>query len=73
LAPDGKSYEPYKVRSRKKEKVVNGGNVEMAGADMDGDEEDEEELIELPEDEEGAVWPLKGTFVDCLSSGLHVE
>jgi actin-related protein 9 len=42
LAPDGKSYEPYKVKATK-----NGGT-------------DEEELVEYPEDDEGAVWPLKG-------------
>lgn len=39
------------------------GDVEMGGA---GEGEEEEELVELPEDEEGAIWPLKGTFpIEC--------
>jgi actin-related protein 9 len=59
LAPDGKSYEPYKIRARKKEGVVNGGDVVMSGLESKQDEDDEE-LIELPEDDEDAVWPLKG-------------
>jgi len=58
LAPDGKTYEPYKVRTRKKEKspVENGADVEM----KDDNEVEEEEEIELPEDDEGAIYPLKG-------------
>jgi actin-related protein 9 len=56
LAPDGKSYEPYKIRSRKKETGDTGADVEMEGTDTN---EDEEELIELPEDDEGAIYPLK--------------
>lgn len=59
-APDGKTYEPFKIRSRKKEAVVNGGDVEMGGTGEAKTEEDDEELIELPEDEEGAIYPLKG-------------
>ncbi|TVY18791.1 SWI/SNF and RSC complexes subunit arp9 [Lachnellula arida] len=55
-APDGKTYEPYKVKvqTRKKE------DVEMKEGDGEGGEGDEEdEIVELPEDEEGAVFPLK--------------
>lgn len=55
-APDGKTYEPYMIRSRKKEVVTN-GDVEMAGSN-----EEEEELVEFPEDDEGAIYPLKGRF-----------
>ncbi|KAK2629593.1 hypothetical protein QTJ16_000413 [Diplocarpon rosae] len=51
-APDGKTFEPYKIRARKKEAVVD-GDVEVDGADG------EEELIEDPEEDEGAIWPLK--------------
>lgn len=58
-APDGKSYEPYKIRTRKKEKAAaENGDVEM----KDGDEAEEEEEIELPEDDEGALYPLKGIY-----------
>jgi actin-related protein 9 len=64
LAPDGKSYEPHKIRSRKKEPVIN-GDVQMGGA-VEGEEE--EELVELPEDEEGAIWPLKGICaIECCT------
>lgn len=57
-APDGKSWEPYNIRSRKKEVVSNGGaDTEMGGT---GEGEAEEELVEFPEDDEGAVYPLKG-------------
>lgn len=59
-APDGKTFEPYKIRSRKKV-IITDGDVEMAEA-ASKNEEDEEELIELPEDEEGAIYPLKGTY-----------
>jgi actin-related protein 9 len=59
-APDGKTYEPYKIRSRKKEVVINGADVEMGGTGEPKTEEDNEELIELPEDDEGAIYPLKG-------------
>lgn len=58
-APDGKTFEPYKIRSRKKEPVINGGDVEMGGTG-EPSEEGDEELIELPEDDEGAIYPLKG-------------
>ncbi len=54
-APDGKTFEPHKIRVRQKEPVIN-GDVEMDGAA----EGEEEELVEEPEDDEGAVWPLKG-------------
>jgi actin-related protein 9 len=58
-APDGKSFEPYKIKSRKKVVVSNGADTEMAGTGETA-EEDEEELVELPEDEEDAIYPLKG-------------
>ncbi|RDW64076.1 putative SWI and RSC complex subunit arp9 [Coleophoma crateriformis] len=59
-APDGKTFEPYKIRSIKKEKAQD-ADTEMGGtADGESKEvEEEEELIEYPEDEEGAIWPLK--------------
>ncbi|EPE24622.1 Actin-like ATPase [Glarea lozoyensis ATCC 20868] len=56
LAPDGKSYEPYRIKSSKKE------------------DSDEEELIEYPEDDEGAIWPLKDGRIDdlkCFLAFLH--
>jgi actin-related protein 9 len=56
LGPDGKTFEPYKIRARKKEGMTNGGDVEMGGA---GAMEEDEELIEDPEDDEGAIYPLK--------------
>ncbi len=60
-APDGKTYEPFKIRSRKKEVVINGGDVAMGGTgEPKTEEEDDEELIELPDDDEGAIYPLKG-------------
>ncbi|KAK0112075.1 Actin-like protein arp9 (SWI/SNF complex component arp9) [Cadophora gregata f. sp. sojae] len=62
LAPDGKSYEPHKIQSRKKEPVIH-GDVAMGGA---GEGEEEEELVELPEDEEGAIWPLKEGRIDDM-------
>jgi actin-related protein 9 len=58
-APDGKTYEPYKVKTQKKE-VVRGTDVEMKDGGEEGGEEEVEEIVELPEDEEGAVFPLKG-------------
>ncbi len=60
-APDGKTFEPYKIRSRKKVVANSGADVEMGGTG-EAKPEDEEELIELPEDDEGAIYPLKGTY-----------
>ncbi|KAL2065487.1 hypothetical protein VTL71DRAFT_3157 [Oculimacula yallundae] len=62
LAPDGKSYEAHKIQSRKKDAAIN-GDVDMAGV---GEGEQEEELVELPEDEEGAIWPLKEGRIDDM-------
>lgn len=58
LAPDGKTYEPYNIKSRKKA-ATNGADTEMGGAGAEMAQEDEE-LIELPDDDEGAIYPLKG-------------
>lgn len=59
LSPDGKTFEPYKIQARKK--AANGdGDVDMDGAEANGDDEDEE-LLEYPDDDEGAIYPLKGT------------
>jgi len=60
LAPDGKSYEPYKIRSRKKEALSNGQIVENGDAQPKAEGDEDEELIELPEDDEGATYPLRG-------------
>lgn len=67
-APDGKSFEPYKIRSRKKADATNGADVAMGGTGEAKTDEDEEELIELPEDDEGAIYPLKGR----ISSRIYV-
>ena len=58
LAPDEKSYEPYKIRTRTKI-ITNGADTEMGGAGGTTEEE-LEELIELPDDDQGAIYPLKG-------------
>lgn len=50
---DGKQYEPHRIKLVKKESTTN-GDVSMNGTE-------EEELVEDPEDDEGATWPLKGT------------
>jgi len=56
-APDGKTFEPYRIVSRTKART-NGGDTEMGGVEAT---EDEVEEIELPDDDEGAIYPLKGT------------
>jgi len=66
-APDGKTFEPFKIRSRKKEVVTNGADVEMGGTGESKTEEDEEELVELPDDDEGAIYPLKGSLFTLKS------
>ncbi|KAE8442389.1 hypothetical protein EG329_003405 [Mollisiaceae sp. DMI_Dod_QoI] len=57
LAPDGKTFEPHKIRSRKKE-VLSNGDVAMDGAG-EANANEEEEFFEDPEDDEGAIYPLK--------------
>ncbi|KAL3420130.1 hypothetical protein PVAG01_08629 [Phlyctema vagabunda] len=67
LAPDGKTFEPYRILSRKKVVESNGEDTEMGGVanpTANGEskpdaEEEEEELVELPDDDEGAIWPLQ--------------
>jgi actin-related protein 9 len=54
LAPDGKTYEPFKIRTEKRV-ITNGEDTAMEGA---GDEVEEE--VEYPDDDEGAIYPLKG-------------
>ena len=54
LNADGKTFDPHKITTRKRD---NGGDVEMGGS---GVVEVEEEEIEDPDDDEGAIWPLKG-------------
>lgn len=66
LAPDGKSYEPYRVVAKKKEKNQ-GGNGKGDGeggvsSEVGAAAEETEELIEYPDDDEGAIWPIKGVF-----------
>jgi actin-related protein 9 len=71
-APDGKTYEPYKIRSRKKEVVINGADIEMGGTgEPKTEEEDDEELIELPDDDEGAIYPLRGRSLPSAFWRLH--
>ncbi|KAG4031281.1 hypothetical protein MFRU_009g00710 [Monilinia fructicola] len=66
LAPDGKSYEPYKIRPKKKDaSATTNGDTEMAGVKEDKADE-EEELEEVPEDDEGAIWPLKEGRIENL-------
>lgn len=79
-APDGKTFEAYRIRGRRKEKEedksggeINGAekeagvkDVEMGGTAQEGGEkapavEEIEELIEDQDDDEGAIYPLKGT------------
>ncbi|KAG0650158.1 Chromatin structure-remodeling complex subunit arp9 [Hyphodiscus hymeniophilus] len=63
-APDGKTFEPHKIRSRKKDAIANGGDVEMTDAtDLEGNDD---ELIEDPEDLVGAIWPLKSGRIDNM-------
>lgn len=54
-APDGKTWEPVKVKSVVKEKD-GAGDSEM----KEGDGGDGEEEVEEVDSEEGAVWPLVG-------------
>ncbi|KAN0106193.1 hypothetical protein V8E51_009069 [Hyaloscypha variabilis] len=65
-APDGKTFEPFKIRSRKKEAVINGADVEMGGTGEAKADDDDEELIELPDDNEGAIYPLKEGRIDNM-------
>jgi actin-related protein 9 len=60
-APDGKTYERYKIHAKKKA-ATGDVDVDMDGAEANADEE-EEELVEFPDDDEGAIYPLKGTSV----------
>ncbi|KAJ5040522.1 uncharacterized protein L3040_006176 [Drepanopeziza brunnea f. sp. 'multigermtubi'] len=60
-APDGKTFEPHKIRAVKKDTASTSDDVQMGGADGE-----EEELIEDPEDEEGAIWPLKEGRIENL-------
>lgn len=52
LNADGKTFDPHKITTRQK---VNGADVEMGDSGVI-----EEEEVEDPDDEEGAIWPLKG-------------
>lgn len=68
LAPDGKTYEPYKIRPKKKDaSATTNGDTEMGGIKEDKADE-EEELEEVPEDDEGAIWPLKGLSIGFLQA-----
>lgn len=53
LAPDGKTYEPHKIKSRPKA-------VAQEDTEMGGTEGEAEEIYEDVDDLEGAVYPLKG-------------
>lgn len=43
--------------------MSNGADVNMSGTREVKAEEEEEELIEDPEDDEGAIYPLKGISI----------
>ena len=77
LGPDGKTYEPYKIRSRRKENTVTGTavDVEMGGTAGDNAkaEEGDEELIEYPDDDEGAMYPLKGMSFAHVSRRIQTD
>ncbi|KHJ30824.1 putative chromatin remodeling complex subunit [Erysiphe necator] len=63
-APDGKSWEPYRIRERPKENT--NGDVAMS----DTIEEHETELVEFPDLDEDAVWPLKEGRIENLPAFL---
>lgn len=66
LAPDGKTYEPYKIRPKKKDaSATTNGDTEMGGL-KENKTEEEEELEEVPEDDEGAIWPLREGRIENL-------
>lgn len=54
LNEGGKTYDPHKITKKNKEETSGHGDVEMVGA------ESEDVYVEDPDDEEGAIWPLKG-------------
>lgn len=54
LNEDGKTYDPHKLVKKESEQTTSDGDVEMSG--IPG----EDVYIENPDDEEGAIWPLKG-------------
>ncbi|KAH8599272.1 hypothetical protein B0O99DRAFT_504495 [Bisporella sp. PMI_857] len=64
LAPDGKTYEPFKIRTEKRV-ITNGEDTAMEGA---GDEVEEE--VEYPDDDEGAIYPLKEGRIDNMPAFL---
>ncbi|KAF7867344.1 hypothetical protein EAF04_005427 [Stromatinia cepivora] len=66
LAPDGKTYEPYKIRPKKKDaSATTNGDTQMGGI-KENKADEEEELEEVPEDDEGAIWPLKEGRIENL-------
>lgn len=69
LAPDGKTYEPYKIRPTKKDASVTASRDTEMGGTKEDKADDEEELEEVPEDDGGAIWPLKGLYT-CDSNGF---
>ncbi|QSZ31049.1 hypothetical protein DSL72_000610 [Monilinia vaccinii-corymbosi] len=66
LAPDGKSYEPYKIRPKKKDAAATANGDTKAGGVKEDKADEEEELEEVPEDDEGAIWPLKEGRIENL-------
>lgn len=59
-APDGKKWEPYLIRERVKKPLD--GNTAISGTA----ETQETELVEYIDEDEGAVWPIKGTNAPVL-------
>jgi actin-related protein 9 len=53
--------------------VINGADVEMGGTGEAKADDNDEELIELPDDDEGAIYPLKGrlSLLEVLIAGAN--
>ncbi|ESZ90152.1 putative SWI/SNF and RSC complexes subunit arp9 [Sclerotinia borealis F-4128] len=66
LAPDKKTYEPYRIRPKKKDAPATANvDTEMGGIKEDK-ADGEEDLEEVPEDDGGAIWPLKEGRIENL-------
>lgn len=62
-------WRPYFTYKRKKDDAgaaVNGSAVENMNGGVEKKEEEEYEFVEDPDSDEGAVYPLQGTFLSSL-------